>query len=468
MLFKRDFLIVILLFLTASTIYSLLSLTRHFHFQSQGIDFAIYDQALWLYSKFESPFSTINFRHDLADRFRPIMIPLSLLYVFTNNESTLLIFQAVIVSATVFPIWLIARKRLVFPFSVLPSFLYISFMGVQSLFFDDFHEASLLPFLLAWLFYFLHRKLWKSYFVTLLLCLSVREHLGFFFSILTSYIYLSSKNIKLALSTFIISLSWSIIAITVVMPAIGKADYSSFVQTGDNLYSAVVSYLTNPLSIIVNFFYPIEKIRTIFFSFVSFGFLPLLQLNLLPVIIFQFAYRFLDIQHPIRSTIFYHYSLELAVLMTISTIFVLEKLKIIFKSRNVFFYIMILVLFIINVAVNKYLHAPVLTLLKSNFYVHETWMEDNRIILSKISEDQSVSAQNNLAPHLSHRKEIYVFPTLKSANYLVLDLHPGQDDWNFYSENLQKTRNLMKQLITSNDYRIIYSSGYSFLLEKIE
>jgi len=79
--FKKDFLVVTCLFLAASSIFSILSLIRHFHFQSQGVDFAIYDQALWLYSKLQPAFSTINFRYDLADRFRPIMIPLSLIYV---------------------------------------------------------------------------------------------------------------------------------------------------------------------------------------------------------------------------------------------------------------------------------------------------------------------------------------------------------------------------------------------------
>ena len=101
---KIDFWIIVFIFLLFSTLYSLLAVIRHNHFQSQGIDFSIYDQALWLYSKFEYPFSTITNLPDLADRFRPIMLLLSTLYWFTENERILLLFQATILSSAVFPI----------------------------------------------------------------------------------------------------------------------------------------------------------------------------------------------------------------------------------------------------------------------------------------------------------------------------------------------------------------------------
>ena len=348
----------------------------------------------------------------------------------------------------------------------MPSFLFIAFVGIQSVFIDDFHEVSLLPVSIAWLFYFLEKKRWRSYFVALFLCLSVREHIGFLLSVLATYIYFSSKNIKVALSTFMVSLLWSFLAIKVFMPSFGKVDYSSFVTPGDSLFSASMDYLLNPLSIARNLFYPLVKIKTIVFSFLSFGLLPLLDLKLLPIIGFQFAYRFLDIQHPIRSTLFYHFSVELAVLMSISTISVLEKLTKIVKARR-FFFMFGLVIITLNTIINIYLNAPVLTLLKSNFYADEPWMKDNKLILSKIPKDQSVSAQNNLVPHLSHREKIYVLPIVEDAQYIVFDLHPNQDNWNFYTLSPELAKNKLKELIKSGSYKIAFSSNYSFLLEKM-
>jgi uncharacterized membrane protein len=42
--------------------------------------------------------------------------------------------------------------------------------------------------------------------------------------------------------------------------------------------------------------------------------------------------------------------------------------------------------------------------------------------LSRIPDDASVSAQSDLAPHLSNRREIYVFPAIENAEYVLLDL----------------------------------------------
>src|SRR3989344_6042213 len=81
---KIDFWFIAFLFISFALLYSAIAVIRHDHFQSQGIDFSIYDQALWLYSQLEKPHSTITNLLDLADRFRPIMIPLSLLYFFTD------------------------------------------------------------------------------------------------------------------------------------------------------------------------------------------------------------------------------------------------------------------------------------------------------------------------------------------------------------------------------------------------
>lgn len=143
---RFDFFLVVVVFLLFSLLYSLLSVVRHNHFQSQGIDFAIYDQALWLYSRWQWPFSTVTFLFDLADRFRPIMLALSSLYWFTENERVILIFQAVIVAAAVFPIWLLARKVVGRWLALIIAFLYIDFVGIQSIMVSEFHEMALLPF----------------------------------------------------------------------------------------------------------------------------------------------------------------------------------------------------------------------------------------------------------------------------------------------------------------------------------
>lgn len=69
-------------------------------------------------------------------------------------------------------------------------------------------------------------------------------------------------------------------------------------------------------------------------------------------------------------------------------------------------------------------------------------------------------------PHLSHRREIYLLPLHKNAQYIVFDLHQGQNNWNFYTDNLQKAKTQLVDLLLSNNYKVIASAGNAYLLQK--
>lgn len=465
-----DFVIVVGLFLIFSTLFSLLSVIRHNHFGSQGIDFTTYDQALWLYSRGERPYSTVSVRLDLADRFRPVMIPLSSIYLLTQNERVLLVFQAVILAAAALPIWLLTRRvtgnRLM---SLVIPFLYLDFVGVQSAAAYDFHEMAVLPFLLAWLFYFMEREKWKSYFTVLILALSVREHVGFLLSAVGVYVWLAKRNIRVAILTSVISLAWSLVAILVLMPALGQKYYASFVKADDSLLSAGLSYLTNPLSIVSNFLWPVEKLATIFWSFLSFGVMGLLYWPMLVPVAFNFASRFLDLQHPIRWTLFYHYNLEMAVLLTVATIYGVKMVSSRLRSNNnqVVMVVIIVWLMTAHLLTNILLPLPLKNLLKPAFWQEEAWMVDTRLVVDKVPADASVQTQNNLMPHLGHRREIYILPIERGADYMVFDLHRGQNDWNFYTDNLGLSKKQFKELVAAGKYRVILSAGDAYLLKKL-
>lgn len=464
---RFDFWLVVFLFLLFSTLYSLLSVVRHNHFQSQGNDFSIYDQALWLWSRFEKPYSTITFNHDLADRFRPIMVPISAAYWFSENERVILVLQAIALSAAVFPIWLIAIRFLPAVFALSVAFVYLDFVGIQGAVAFDFHEMAFLPLFMGWLFYFLEKKAWRSYFAALALALSVREHVGLIISTLGIYIFLVKRDFPVAIATTLVSLAWSILAIALVMPALGQTYYASFVSKGDSLFEALLVYLKNPFFAILSFFTPFEKIEALFWSFFSFGMLPLLQLALMPAIFFQFASRFLDLQHPVRWSLFFHYGVELAVFLSVATIFSLAWILKKFPKYSLAAAALLIFLLGTHAISNIILDAPLKNLLKVQFWREESWMDNTRFIISQVPEDASVQSQNNLLPHLSHRPRIYILPIIRDAQYLVMDLHPGQDNWNFYTENLDLARAQFKDLVVSDKYKPIASSGDAYLLKRV-
>lgn len=390
------------------------------------------------------------------------MVPASNLYKFSDNERVILVFQSVILSAAAFPIWLLARRHVGKILAIATAFLYLNFVGIQSVVAYDFHEMAILPFFLAFLFYFLDRSMWKSYFLTLVLCLAVREHIGLMLAVLSSFILLQYKNVKIALATFFISLTWSLVSIKVLMPALGQRSYDSFLMKDDSLGGAILTYITNPVLAFKNFFWPPVKIDTLFWSLASFGFLPIFLPSMLPLIAFQFSSRFLDMMHPIRWTLYYHYGSELSVLLAIATIFSTRKL--LAKGVRISIVGLALTLVVLQLLINLVLAAPIKNLAKVDFFREKQFMIDNNLIISELPKDASVSSQNNLIPHFSHREKVYLFPKIDDADYLIFDLHPGQDNWNFYSQDLQRTRALMTGVILDRSYKIVSSAGDTYLL----
>ena len=57
-----------------TSLYSTFSILRHLHFES-GWDLAVFDQAVWLYSRFHAPNVTVRFNEPvslLGDHFHPV------------------------------------------------------------------------------------------------------------------------------------------------------------------------------------------------------------------------------------------------------------------------------------------------------------------------------------------------------------------------------------------------------------
>src|ERR1044071_92384 len=106
--------LLLILFLTDTFLYSALSILRHRHFGS-GWDLAVFDQAIWLYSRFYSPLVTVRFNmpeNILGDHFHPIVALLSPFCWMINGAEAILVGQAFIVALSVIPVFLFTARRL--------------------------------------------------------------------------------------------------------------------------------------------------------------------------------------------------------------------------------------------------------------------------------------------------------------------------------------------------------------------
>src|SRR4051812_23520865 len=87
----------------------------HHDYRTYGFDLGIYDQGLWLLSRFQEPFVTVMGRNLFGDHSSFMLLPLVSFYVLGAGPPFLVIVQTLALAATAIPVYLIARHFLAAP-----------------------------------------------------------------------------------------------------------------------------------------------------------------------------------------------------------------------------------------------------------------------------------------------------------------------------------------------------------------
>lgn len=467
-MFKTKYLLVILI-IVYCLIFVRLSFLRHDHYFSQGWDLGMYDQIVWKYSQGQLAFSSYTQKLDLADRFRPILFLIVPFYKLFPSPKTLLFIQVIVLSLAAIPLYLLARlktKHEYFSLTIVVAYLF--FVGVQAIMLDDFHELAFLPVFLGWLFYFLEAKKIKGYWLAFLGALCVREYVGFYLAVIGFYILITRRGFILGLRSILIGLGFSSVVIFFIMPSLGQKEYGGFLQSRRSFSSELFYLITNPFYTLSNLVWPLVKLKTTVISVGLYLFIPLFYPPLLLLVVFQLASRFLDQSHPYRWTLYYHYSGELAVILAVSTIFGAIRIKELVGDRFKKYVFGFLAAGLLSVTLFEqlFMTVPLKLLVNKNFYQQPAFIQDINSVISLIPDDSSVVTQNSLAAHLSQRNEIYLFPNIKQADYLIADLRPHQDDYNFFGFLPDKTKALIDKLLTSKEYSLVTKKGDVYLLKR--
>jgi len=425
--------IVVLIF---AALYSTISIVRHSHFQSGAFDLGLYDQAIWQYSKFLFPFNTIKMRLILADHLTLNLPLLAPLYWIWDNVIMLLIFQATWVSLSMIGLFkFIKIKGFSSIEALLLSSLYITFYGIQYAIFFDFHPVMIAIGIIPWLLLFWEQQRTKLIIACIILLLTTQENMGIALSSLSLYWFFHSKYRKQAIITGVIGLIYTVLAFYTI-----------------NLVSDVGLEYTphlpqTPTQLVQEFHNSNEKQEVWLYTYSWFSFLPLLSPVANIAIIADLAQYFITGQQYARMwSPFMHHRAILGIYTLLGTIVALKLL-----NKKLRINITILVIFLVLSVLFQQFHFnfALTKLLKPSFWQQQTWISNNNYVLSQIPTNASVAAQQSLAPHLSHREQIYLIYPRKNSfkqgkspcgldscwwldfagkpEYLIVDTHP--DIW---------------------------------------
>lgn len=441
-------------------IYAFAAIIRHNHFESFAFDLGIFDQAIWLYSRFKIPYSTIKGMIILGDHFTPSLAFLAPFYWIYSDVKTLLFLQALIIGLGALPIFLIAKKFLKnILLSLIISFSYLMYFGLQNALLFDFHEIVILTGLIPWLIYVAIEKKWLAYFLLLLIIIGLKEDAPIITASIGLFFMVKFREYRIGLITIIISVISFFLITKYLIPKINPAGFH---------YQPIIP--VTPYDWWETFTYPPVKIKTLIVSFLPFLFLPIFSLSGLIPIFVHFLEHFPGKELIGRWDIYLHYRAPLASFMAIGTIFgissIFQRLK---NQRNKVTANLLLAgsIVMMTLFTQYFFHLPLNSLFKKAFYRKSPFMEDINSVIAKFPKNASLSTQNNIAPHVSHREKVFLFPQVKDTDYILLDLRENQPPNNFFPYEYHYSKINAFNLIKNKQYKIIEQKGEVYLLKKI-
>ena len=403
-------------------------------------------------------------------------------YALFPSPYYLLIVQTIALALGAWPLFLLAKKYLVgspstslrarWPLIIAGAYLLYPSLHWANMY--DFHEITFfVPLMLAAL-YFLEEKRWGWMTLFLAFAASMKEDaiLAVFFVgvyMLTtrrepvmpanagiqtgSRIKSGMTNKLFGISIIVLSLIYFILAVKVIMPALGggvlRLDrYANLgttpIEMVKNAIPAVLS--GSKLLYLLWLFLPVSFL--LFFSWQNLILLlPGLPENLLTDYQFQFSGL-------------YHYDAILIPAVFIGTIFGLKKVLTRWPSKEI-----AIRWALISLAVISFLLRSPLGVFSfpANYFSNNPQREDYRRLVALVPEGVSVAANTNLVPHISHRE--FVFP-LRSETLLpdmviidAADLFQFKDmaDLQSYIDNYLAT-GLYKAQGFNDRYVVLYNN----------
>jgi uncharacterized membrane protein len=478
-----SFLIYVLIAAAALAYITLSLYKQSYHFGTFTHDLGQNDQIIWHLSQLHipAPSSFIHINNSWGDHFNPLLLLIAPFYWLWNDVRILLIIEPIMVCLGALPLfWLIRNwlKNNFYAFCF--AFGYLFYFGIQYALNWPFRGDTLATTFLVFALYFIFKKKWFWYFVMVILILMAKEAFGLYVAFLGIFIFWARKERIVGAISFIIGISWFFLIVNWLIPYfrgglqhINTWDSSIYYgQLGGSGLQALKTILVNPLYVFHLLVTPSLKISTLITIFLPVGLLPFLAPSFLILAIPMIGERFLsDINNNWFRT--FHYGITIAPIIFLGAAYAIkkwqEKINPILSKFTLDKFDLAqfgsIYLVIVTIVFLSFLQTPLLLLAKPSFYQKPTYAQNINEIIKFIPPDASVSAHDPIFSHLSHRNEIYRFPDISGAEYIVFDIELAKAGALGPTTGLAFKQKL-NDLIQSHEYGLKKVKGTTVLLQK--
>jgi uncharacterized membrane protein len=396
--------------------FSVRSLNIHHALGTATYDSALYDQGVWLLSRFDAPFVTLMGRNLFGDHASFVLLFLVPLYWIAPGAWIMFTAQSAAIAAGAIPVFLYARRRLGSEWWALVgagTYLLHPAVGWTNL--ENFHPDAFLGVFVGFAVYAALERKWRLYGVFVVLSLMVKEDVSLVIVPLGIWVAIR-RDRRIGLLTVFGSLAFMAVAMFVVMRSlIGVPTRNTWRIPFGGIRGLIDTTVTNPTQLIDHLrsdgrpWYLVQMTAPFAWLFARLPDVALISgLVLFTNILSTFWYQY---------QIDYHYSLIAVPALAIGTVYAIGALRdrvVEMRGRRRTVRARPLAMGVLAAAtlLTAYLWAPMPWGRTAMFYgnTENVYATSARELFELIPDDAVVSANYRLTPHLAYRKEIYQFP----------------------------------------------------------
>ena len=270
---------------------------RYDTFKATAFDLGNMDQVLWntihgrLFQFTNQAIDWYGPPTRLAFHFEPIILPLSLLYVFHADPRILLVFQTLALASGALPVFLLTRRYLrEWPIlAALMAMAYLLSPALLGVNIFDFHPVALATPLLLYAVLALTYKRYVWFLIACVLAAACKEDVPLTIAVFGILVIWKYKLPRLGITLMIGGVLWSFLAFKVIMPHFYPGVQANnfwyrYEALGSSPGAAIANILVHPWILFTTFF-TLDRLYYMAGLVRSVGFLPLLAPEwLLPIL----------------------------------------------------------------------------------------------------------------------------------------------------------------------------------------
>lgn len=479
-----------------AVLFSGLSMYKHEIYASSRFDLGNMDQAVWNSSEGRILEATDEYG-EITSRLKNhtdfLLLAFVPLYWISPSPHWLLATQAVVVGLGAIPLYWLARRFLGRDLpAALIAIAYLFNPGLQSANLFDFHAQMMAGTFLLFAFHYLLERRLLPFLAFAVLAALTKEGIVLIVGMMGLYVLLVERRPRWGLPVFLGSAAYFLLTMLVIIPFFNTGGASELVEGrydafGGSLGGVVKTTITDPIFTLT---YVLSQEKALYLTYLTgttwfFGlFAPTVLVLPLP----ELAVNLLS-DRPQMVNIRYHYSAPIMPFTYVAAAAGLANVLYFLRrtagwrrplswlgrlakeepasQRTAVFLTAGMLLFAAQLDYERG-PLPVFNSPSNSATVIEPAPGEHLRALDAavgmIPDNARVSASNQIGPHLSQRRYLYLFPNIKDAEYVILDeTEPGYDTYINPVLNLQSTRELRQ----NPDYRKIYDESGVLVFERV-